>query len=51
MHLSKEEIAQLFHERFGTPADATPQQLTQKARELLRQNISMPILVSRVETF
>ncbi len=37
MHLSKEEIAQLFHEKFGTPVDATPQQLTQKARELLRQ--------------
>jgi len=36
MHLSKEEIAQLFHEKFGTPIDATPQQLTQKARELLR---------------
>lgn len=37
MHLSKEEIAQLFHERFGTPIDATPEQLTQKARELLRE--------------
>jgi len=37
MHLSKEEIAQLFHEKFGTPADATPTQLVQKARELLRQ--------------
>ena len=37
MHLSKEEIAQLFHERFGTPLDATPEQLTQKARELLRE--------------
>lgn len=37
MHLSKEQIAQLFHERFGTPIDATPQQLTQKARELLRE--------------
>ncbi|MET4083661.1 L-lactate dehydrogenase complex protein LldF [Pedobacter sp. UYP30] len=36
MHLSAIEIAQLFHEKFGTPADATPQQLTQKARELLR---------------
>ncbi|MFI5451904.1 LutB/LldF family L-lactate oxidation iron-sulfur protein [Pedobacter sp. UC225_61] len=36
MHLSKEEIAQLFHDKFGTPIDATPQQLTQKARELLR---------------
>lgn len=37
MHLSKEEIAQLFHERFSTPIDATPEQLTQKARELLRE--------------
>src|ERR1700744_5852465 len=36
MHLSKEDIAKLFHERFGTPPDATPEQLTQKARELLR---------------
>jgi len=37
MHLSKVEIAQLFHERCGTPVDATPEQLTQKARELLRE--------------
>src|ERR1700722_10255515 len=36
MHLSKEDIAQLFNQRFGTPLDATPEQLTQKARELLR---------------
>ncbi|TSJ43206.1 iron-sulfur cluster-binding protein [Mucilaginibacter corticis] len=36
MHLSKEDIAKLFHERFGMPIDSTPQQLTQKARELLR---------------
>jgi len=37
MHLSKEDIAKLFHERFGTPVDATPEQLTLKARELLRE--------------
>jgi L-lactate dehydrogenase complex protein LldF len=37
MHLSKEDIAKLFNERFGTPIDATPDQLTQKARELLRE--------------
>jgi L-lactate dehydrogenase complex protein LldF len=37
MHLSKEDIAKLFHERFGTPPDATPEQLTLKARELLRE--------------
>ena len=36
MHLSKEDIAKLFHEKFGTPPDATPEQLTLKARELLR---------------
>jgi L-lactate dehydrogenase complex protein LldF len=36
MHLSKEDIAKLFNERFDTPIDATPQQLTLKARELLR---------------
>lgn len=36
MHLSKEDIAKLFHEKFGTPIDATPQTLTLKARELLR---------------
>ena len=36
MHLSKEDIAELFHERFGTPIDATPEQVTMKARELLR---------------
>jgi L-lactate dehydrogenase complex protein LldF len=37
MHLSKEDIAKLFHEKFGTPLDFTPEQLTQKARELLRE--------------
>lgn len=36
MHLSREDIAKLFHEHFGTPIDATPEQLTLKARELLR---------------
>jgi L-lactate dehydrogenase complex protein LldF len=37
MHLSKEDIAKLFNEKFGTPVDATPEQLTLKARELLRE--------------
>ena len=37
MHLSKEDIARLFNERFDTPIDFTPEQLTQKARELLRE--------------
>ncbi len=37
MHLSKEDIAKLFHEKFGTSPDATPDQLTAKAREILRE--------------
>lgn len=37
MHLSKEDIAKLFNEKFGTPIGSTPTELTHKARELLRQ--------------
>lgn len=36
MHLSLEDIAKLFHEKFDTPLEATAEQLTMKARELLR---------------
>ncbi len=36
MHLSLEEIAKLFHEKFDTPLDSSAEQLTMKARELLR---------------
>lgn len=37
MHLSKEEIAELFHQQFQTPKDATPEQLTAFVRKLLRE--------------
>jgi L-lactate dehydrogenase complex protein LldF len=37
MHLSKEDVAKLFHEKFGTDINATPEELTTKARELLRE--------------
>lgn len=37
MHLSKEDIAKLFHDKFGTDINSTPEQLTLKARELLRE--------------
>ncbi len=37
MHKSKEDVALLFHEKFGTPKEATPEELTLKARELLRK--------------
>jgi len=36
MHLRKEEIAKLFHEKFGMALDSSPEEITQKARELLR---------------
>lgn len=36
MHLSQEDIAQLFHEKLGTPLDLTAEELTLKAREVLR---------------
>ncbi|MGK9120198.1 LutB/LldF family L-lactate oxidation iron-sulfur protein [Olivibacter jilunii] len=36
MHLSLPDIAKLFHEKFGTPENASAEQLTLKARELLR---------------
>ncbi len=38
MHLRKEEIAALFHKEFGTPIDSSPEEITQKARELLRES-------------
>lgn len=37
MHLSLADIAQLFHDKFGTPLEATAEELTMKARELLRE--------------
>lgn len=37
MHLSLEEIAELFNKKFDTPIDATAEELTMKARELLRE--------------
>ena len=37
MHKSKEDVAKLFHEKLGTPINYTPQELTLKAREILRQ--------------
>jgi L-lactate dehydrogenase complex protein LldF len=36
MHKSKEDVAGLFHEKFGLPADSKPEQITQFVREKLR---------------
>lgn len=36
MHKSKEDVAKLFHEKFKTPIDLKPEELTQFAREYLR---------------
>jgi L-lactate dehydrogenase complex protein LldF len=41
MHLSKEDIAKLFNQHFGTPLDATAEELTLKARELLRDKYQL----------
>lgn len=37
MHKSKEDVAKLFHEKFNTPADSTPEQITAFVRTLLRE--------------
>lgn len=37
MHKSKEDIAALFHEKFDTPADSKPEELTAFVREKLRE--------------
>ncbi len=37
MHLSKEDVAELMHERFGLPANATPVEITYWVRNHLRE--------------
>lgn len=37
MHLSLEDIAKLFHEKFDTPLEATASEITAKAREIMRE--------------
>jgi L-lactate dehydrogenase complex protein LldF len=37
MHKNKEDVAKLFNKKLGTPIDFTPEQLTLKAREILRE--------------
>jgi L-lactate dehydrogenase complex protein LldF len=36
MHKSKEDVAKLFHEKFNTPPNSTPEELTAFVRQLLR---------------
>jgi L-lactate dehydrogenase complex protein LldF len=37
MHLSKEDVASLYHEKFNTDENLTPEELTLYTRELLRE--------------
>jgi L-lactate dehydrogenase complex protein LldF len=37
MHKSKEDVSELFHEKFGTPPDSKPQEIAAFARKQLRQ--------------
>ncbi len=40
MHLSKEDVADLFHEKFNTAPDATPEELTNYVRGVLRERFA-----------
>ncbi len=40
MHKSKEDVAKLFNEKFGTAADATPEEITAYVRKLLRDKFT-----------
>jgi L-lactate dehydrogenase complex protein LldF len=40
MHKSKEDVAELFHEKFGTPPGVSPAELTAFVREKLRDKFS-----------
>ena len=37
MHKSKEDIAKLFNEKFGTPIASTPEEMTEYVRQVLRK--------------
>lgn len=37
VHKTKEQIARLFHDKLGTPGDATPEVLAARARAILRE--------------
>jgi L-lactate dehydrogenase complex protein LldF len=37
MHKSKEDVAQLFHEKFGLPENSTPETIAHYVRDLLRE--------------
>lgn len=40
MHKSKENIAELFHKKFGTDKNSTPEELTAFVRDLLREKFT-----------
>ena len=40
MHKSKEDVAELFHEKFGTPENETPENLTVYVRHVLRKKFT-----------
>ena len=49
MHLSKEDIAELYHKKFDTPENLNPTELTNYTRELLREKfVSADVGISGV---
>ncbi len=41
MHKSKDDVAKLFNEKFDTPVDSTPEELTHYVREKLRKKFTL----------
>ncbi|HRZ96491.1 MAG TPA: LutB/LldF family L-lactate oxidation iron-sulfur protein [Paludibacter sp.] len=41
MHKSKEDIAKLFNEKFNTPPESTPEELTEYVRQVLRKKYTI----------
>ena len=40
MHMSKDDVADLFHQKFNTPRESTPEELTAYVRKKLRQEFT-----------
>lgn len=50
IHLRREEVARLFHEKLGVPENLTPDELVAVARRVLRQKFLEPKRPSRAST-
>ncbi len=51
MHKSKEDVASLFHEKFGLDSQSKPEAITAFVRKKLRNDLLKLMPVSRVQIF